>query len=230
MITLSDLKKELKSKADPEKAKLLQRFFKTGPDEYAQGDIFYGVMVPETRQVAKKYSGLSLNETVSLLHSKIHEERLVALLILVSKFEAGEKDRVYRLYLKNTKYVNNWDLVDLTAHKIMGCYLINKPKNILYKLARSKNLWERRMSLIATFYFIKENKFKDSLKLAETLLYDKHDLIHKALGWMLREIGKKDLKTEEKFLRKYYKVMPRTALRYAIERFPERKRKWYLAR
>ena len=226
---LTSLEKELKIKANPEKAKILQRFFKTGPGEYGEGDVFLGIVVPEIRKLVKKYSNLKIKEIIKLLHSKIHEERLTALLIMVNKFQVEEdKEKIYNLYLKNTKYINNWDLVDLSADKIIGDYLLNKPKSILYKLAKSKSIWERRISIIATFNFIKNNKFTETLKISKILLNDEHDLIHKAVGWMLREIGKKDLKIEESFLRKYCKKMPRTMLRYAIEKFPEKKRKQYL--
>jgi len=229
MLTFLDLKKELKTKSSPKKAKILQRFFKTGPEEYGEGDVFLGIAVPEIRKLVKKYSDLKIKEIIKLLHSKIHEERLTALLIMVKKFQIEKnKEKIYNLYLKNTKYINNWDLVDLSANKIVGDYLLDKPKSILYKLARSKSVWERRISIIATFNFIKNNKFEETLKIARILLNDKHDLIHKAVGWMLREIGKRDLKTEERFLKKYYPKMPRTMLRYAIKKFPEKKRKQYL--
>jgi len=163
-----------------------------------------------------------------LLDSKIHEHRLVGLLILVDKYEKSNNKEIVDFYLANTKNINNWDLVDLTAHKILGHYLLDKDRTLLYNLARSNDLWEKRISIISTFYFIKNNDFKDALKISEILLNDKHDLIHKAVGWMLREIGKRDQKAEEKFLKKYYKKMPRTMLRYAIEKFDEKKRKAYL--
>ena len=230
MLTLSGLRKELKSKADKKKAKILQRFFKTGPGEYGEGDVFLGVVVPEIRKIVKEYDSLKLKDVAKLLRSKIHEEKLTALLVMVNKFQAEEeREKIYRLYLKTTKYINNWDLVDLSADKIVGDYLLNKPKLILYKLAKSKNVWERRIAVMSTFNFIKNNKFEETLKIAKTLLNDEHDLIHKAVGWMLREIGKRDLKTEEKFIKKYCKKMPRTMLRYAVERFPVKKRKQYLA-
>ena len=228
---IDEVRKELKSKASPETAKNLQRFFKTGPGEYGEGDIFLGLKVGGSREIAKKYQDLSLKETEKLLHSKIHEERLVALLILIHKFQTDKEDlkeKIFKLYLKNTKYINNWDLVDLSAHKIIGEYLRDKSKKILYKLAKSENLWERRIAVLSTFHFIANNEFKESLKISKLLLKDKHDLIHKAVGWMLREIGKRSLVTEEKFLKTHYKKMPRTMLRYAIERFPEKKRQAYL--
>jgi len=229
MLTFLDFKKELKNKANPKRAKITQRFFKTGPGEYGEGDVFLGIVAPEIRKLVKKYSDLKIKEIIRLLHSKIHEERLTALLIMVKKFQIEKnKEKIYNLYLKNTKYINNWDLVDLSANKIVGDYLLDKPKSILYKLAKSKSIWERRISIIATFNFIKNNEFEETLKIAKILLNDKHDLIHKAVGWMLREIGKRDLKIEEEFLKKYYPKMPRTMLRYAIEKFPEKKRKQYL--
>ncbi len=225
------LKKELKARASPEKAKILRGFFKTGKGEYGEGDVFLGVTVPESRRVAKKYAGLKLEDVIRLLRSKIHEERLTALLMMVDKFQTKEgRGKVYRLYLQNTKYINNWDLADLSADKIVGAYLGDKPKTILYKLAKSKNVWERRIAILATFNFIKNNEFTETLKIAKILLNDKHDLIQKAVGWMLREVGKRDLKMEERFLGEYCKQMPRTALRYAIERFPERKRKRFLCK
>ena|ERR1035437_6911523 len=232
-MSVEDLQKQLRLFADVEKATLLQRFFKTGKGEYGEGDIFLGVMVPYTRKVAKKFTDLTLPEIKELLYSKIHEERLCAFILLEEKYrkadEAGRK-KVFDFYIKNAKQANSWDLVDLFAPKIAGDYLMNKDKSILYKFAVSKNLWEKRISILSTFWFIKYNKFKDSFKIAEILMNDKHDLMHKAVGWMLREIGKRNLAKEEKFLRKYYKNMPRTMLRYAIEKFPEDKRKQYLGK
>ena len=227
---LRSLRKELERLTDNKKASFLQRFFKTGKGEYGEGDIFIGLTVPQSRSLAVKYKDLSFLEILELLKSKIHEERLIALLILVYRFEknSNEQRRIYEFYLKNLKFVNNWDLVDLSSHHIIGEYLLDKPKEILFKLARSKNLWEKRISLISTFAFIREGELDTSLELAEILVNDKHDLIQKALGWMLREIGKKDLKAEEIFLIEHYKKMGRTALRYAIEKFPEKKRLAYL--
>ena len=230
-MNLENLKKELSNLADFEKANLLQGFFKTGEGQYGEGDIFLGIIVPNTRKVAKKYVGLELSEIKKILYSKIHEERLCALLILVEKFtkaDESNKKLLYEFYIKNAKQVNNWDLVDLSAPKIVGAYLLSKDKKILYRLASSKNLWEKRISIISTMTFIRNNQYKDTLKLAGILMKDKHDLIHKAVGWMLREVGKKSLKDEEVFLKKHYKKMPRTMLRYAIEIFPEEKRMKYL--
>lgn len=232
-LTLSQLKKELKSLANPKQAKILQRFFKTGPGEYGAGDIFLGIKVPVQRGVAKKYTHLGFANIENLLKSKIHEHRLVGVLILVSKYkEVGEqeKKKIFNFYLKNYQGINNWDLVDLSAPNIVGDYLLNKNKDILYKLAKSKNLWQKRIAIISTFTFIKNNEFGDTLKISKLLLNDDNDLIHKAVGWMLRELGKRDQKVEEQFLKKHGKKMPRTMLRYAIERFEEKKRKSYLAK
>ena len=228
---LNQLKKDFEKLADKERAVHSQRFFKTGKGEYGEGDIFMGLTVPQTRTLAKKYSSLSLPKVQELLKSKIHEQRLAALLILIEKYKKAnerEKENIFAFYLKNTKYVNNWDLVDLSAHKIVGDFIKDKPRKILYKLANSKDLWEKRISIIATFAFIDEGDFEDALVISEILLPDKHDLIHKAVGWVLREIGKKDPQVLEKFLKYHYKNLPRTTLRYAIERFPEEKRKKYL--
>lgn len=228
---LEEIRKELRQLADPDKAKLYQGFFKTGNGQYGEGDIFIGLTVPQTRAVAIKYSNLDIYGIQDLLNSKMHEERLMALLILTHNFQKSDEMQKYKLlsfYLKNTKQINNWDLVDLTAHKIVGSYLEDKPKDILYQLARSNSLWERRISIISTAHFIKNGQFQDTLDIAEILLFDSHDLIHKAVGWMLREVGKKDLAVEEQFLKKHYKKMPRTMLRYAIEKFPENKRQKYL--
>ncbi|MCK5466288.1 DNA alkylation repair protein [Candidatus Parcubacteria bacterium] len=230
---LTQLKKELKELSNPKQAEILQRFFKTGKGEYGEGDIFLGVKVPEQRKVVGKFEDLSLENLEKLLNSKVHEYRMSALFVLVKRYEKGderEKNKIFKLYLKNTKNINNWDLVDISAPKIMGEYLLNKPRNVLYKLAKSDNLWERRIAIISTFAFIRNNEFDDTLKIAKILLNDKHDLIHKAVGWMLREVGKRDQKTEEEFLKKHYSKMPRVMLRYAIERFEEKKRKFYLSK
>ena len=231
---LKNLKAELKGFASPQKAKILARFFKTGKGEYGEGDIFIGVVVPDIRNISKKYFDLiNLNKAKELLHSKIHEERLCALLILIEKFRKGDKktkEQIYKLYLKNTKYINNWDLVDLSAQHIVGEFLHNKSKSVLYKLAKSKKLWERRISILATFNYIYKNQCKETLKIAEILLKDEHDLICKAVGWMLREVGKRcSQEILENFLKKHHRQMPRIMLRYAIERFPEKKRKLYLS-
>lgn len=217
---------------DPKKAQSLARFFKTGKGEYGEGDVFWGLTVPEQRRIAKKHSSLSLSEVEKLLHSKVHEHRLTALLLLGEKYRKGDcsgKEEIYRLYLRNTKRVNNWDMVDLSAPHIIGDYVLDGDKTILRKLANSANLWERRIAILATFPGIKENKFDEALNIAELLLRDRDDLIHKAVGWMLREIGKRDQEVEEQFLKRHYRLMPRTMLRYAIERFDEKKRKFYLS-
>ncbi len=224
-----DIKKELQKHARPDKAKILQRFFKTGKGQYGEGDKFIGVTMPEQRAIAKKFTQLSLTEIQALLNSKVHEHRMTGLIVLVNKYkQSKDKKKYYDFYLKNTNRINNWDLVDVTSPHVVGHYLFDKDRSILYQLARSKDLWEKRISIISTFYFIREEDFNDSLKIAEILLKDKHDLIHKAVGWMLREIGKKDQAVEERFLIKHYKHMPRTMLRYAIERFDEKKRMFYM--
>ena len=212
-------------------AETLQWFFKTGEGEYGEGDKFLGLKVPQIRNIAKSNKDLTFVEIQKALKSKFHEERLCALLILVERYTKSgenEKEKIVEFYLDNTMYINNWDLVDLTAPKILGKYLLNRNKEILYKLSSSDNLWKRRISILATFEFISKKQFNDSLKIAKILLNDDHDLIHKAVGWMLREIGKRSLETEERFLKKHYKKMPRTMLRYAIEKFPEKKRLAYL--
>lgn len=226
---LFQLKLDLKKESKPEQAKILQRFFKTAPGEYGEGDIFLGIKLPIQRQIAKKYYHLNLNDLQNLLDSKIHEHRLVALIILLHKYKKSEnKKEIYEFYLSNTKNINNWDLVDLSAHKIIGDFLVDKPRDILYKLAKSKDIWEKRISIISTFAFLPKNQFKDSIKISKILLQDKHDLIHKAVGWVLREIGKKDITLLENFIKENYSKMPRTTLRYAIEKFPEEKRKRFL--
>ncbi len=230
---LNQLKKDMQKLANSDKAKDLSRFFKTGKDQYGEGDIFLGVSVPDQRKTAKKYLNLSLDGIQELLSSKVHEHRLTSLFILISKFEKGNnklKKEIFDFYLQNTKNINNWDLVDLSAPKISGAYMLDNPKEkkILYKLAKSNHLWEKRIAVLSTFAFIKNNDFDDAIKIAEMLLKDKHDLIYKAVGWMLREIGKKDQETEEKFLKKHCKEMPRTMLRYAIEKFQKNKKEFYM--
>lgn len=230
-MTAQKIQKYLRQFASKDKARLLQGFFKTGPGQYGEGDKFLGVMVPDVRRTVKEFAEAPLPEVQKLLRSSFHEERVLALLLLVRKFETGDdgaKKRIYTLYLKNTKYINNWDLVDLSAPKIVGPYLDGGSRSLLYRFVRSKSLWERRIAILATFHFIRQSDFVDALALAETLLADKEDLMHKAVGWMLREVGKKDVAVLEGFLRKHYGRMPRTALRYAIERFPETKRQKYL--
>ena len=228
---LSQLIKELQQIADPEIAKNLSWFFKTGKGEYGEGDKFIGISVPLLRSISKKYQNLELKDLRKLLDSEIHEYRLSVLMILRLKYEKGDqktKKEIVKFYLKNTKKINNWDLVDLSCHYILGNWLLDKDRKILYKLANSKNLWEKRIAIISTFAFIHNNQYIDTLEISKILLDDKHDLIHKAVGWALREIGKKDKETEIKFLNKYYKAMPRTMLRYAIEKFSDKERKYYL--
>ncbi len=218
--------------ADAQKAHTLQRFFKTGKGEYGEGDVFLGIVVPTQRKIAKQFSTLSLDEIEKLLTSKIHEHRLIALLILIEQFNKGNEkvqNTIYKFYLSHTKHINNWDLVDLSAHHIVGAYLEKKDRKILYEHAKSKLLWDRRIAILSTFYFIKKGDFKDTLQIAKILLHDSHDLIQKAVGWMLREVGKRGGEKEEvDFLDAYAHEMPRTMLRYAIERLPQEKRAKYL--
>ncbi|MDP7244096.1 MAG: DNA alkylation repair protein [Flavobacteriales bacterium] len=230
---LNQIKNDLQKLGNPKLAKILSRFFKMGKGEYGYGDVFLGIKVGPQRKIVKKYSQATLKDLQKLLSSKIHEERLTSLFILIDKYKkADEKNKkeVVDFYLKNTKNINNWDLIDLSAGKILGNYLLEKDKSILYKLAKSNSVWERRIAIISTFEFIRNNKFESTLKISEMLLEDKHDLVHKAVGWMLREIGKRNQAVEEKFLKKHCKKMPRTMLRYAIERFDESKRKYYLSK
>ncbi|MFQ6614292.1 MAG: DNA alkylation repair protein [Fidelibacterota bacterium] len=217
--------------SDPERAKNLARFFKTGPGEYGEGDRFLGIRVPVLRQVARKSPLPDLNQLESLLTSPIHEERFVALMLLIHLFRGNDTDRkeaIYHFYLDHTTYINNWDLVDCSAEHIVGAWLWDRDRSPLLDLAKSKLLWERRIAIIATYYFIKRLDFTTTLEISERLLDDREDLIHKALGWMLREVGNRSRSTEESFLQKHYNTMPRTALRYAIEKFPEDRRQAYL--
>jgi 3-methyladenine DNA glycosylase AlkD len=233
MGNLKELEEEIEKAAVKKKATVLQGFFKTGKGEYGEGDIFLGLIVPKQRLIAKNFKDLSVQDLQRLLDSKVHEKRMVALFILIEQFNKTDEPRkkeIFDFYINNAKRVNNWDLVDLSAPNISGTYLLNKDKAILYKLAMSNNLWERRISIISTFAFIRNNKFEDTIKISEILLKDRQDLIHKAVGWMLREIGKRDRDELEKFLDKHCKEMPRTMLRYAIEKLDEEKRKDYLGR
>ncbi|HNY35889.1 MAG TPA: DNA alkylation repair protein [Candidatus Pacearchaeota archaeon] len=223
--------KELKSKKNAEQAKNLSRFFKTGKGQYGEGDIFWGIKVPAIRETVKKFKEASLKDIQELLNSKVHEHRLTGLLILVEKNKKAEnKKEIYDFYLKNTKNINNWDLVDLTAPHIVGGFILEnkKERKILYSLVKSNNLWERRISVLSTFTLLREKEYEDVLKISELLLKDEHDLIHKALGWMLREIGKRDKEIEIKFLEKYHRVMPRTMLRYSIEKFNLKEKEKYM--
>ncbi len=262
MTTAKKIEKQLKALGDAKTAKHSQRFFKTGPGQYGEGDVFLGIRVPVLRKLAKELSelpspacghpspggdslksppgegcrnggvgsgGILLNDTVELLQSPFHEARMTALLIMVYKAKRGDSSLpLYRAYLGNTAKINNWDLVDVTAEHLVGAHLFERSRKPLYKLAKSKSLWERRIAILSTFYFIRRNDFDDTLAIGEILLNDKEDLMHKAVGWMLREVGNRDLATEEAFLLPRYKQMPRTMLRYAIERFDEPKRLDYL--
>ncbi len=232
MGSVAELKKEMNRVATAKQAKIARWFFKTGPGEYGEGDQFIGIKVPVIRQLAKEYHDLPFRQTITLLHSRIHEHRMVALYILIHQFERGDaatQKKIYTMYLKNARYVNNWDLVDTTAPNIVGRYLLDKSRGVLYRLATSKLLWERRIAMLATYAFIREGDFTDALKIATILRTDDHDLMHKAVGWMVREVGNRERTVEEVWLQKYYKKLPRTTLRYAIEKFPEPTRKKYLA-
>ncbi len=230
-LSASAAKLALKEVASPAKAAAAQRFFKTAEGEYGEGDVFIGVTVPDQRKVARQFREMPLKEVEILLHDEIHESRLVALFILVHQFERGDEaqqGKVVHAYLANLDYVNNWDLVDSSAPKILGPWLENCDRKILFDLAASGDLWRERVAMLTCLHFIKNNDYKDALFIAEALLGHDHDLIHKAVGWMLREIGNRDLPTLERFLKPRYKKMPRTMLRYAIERMDESKRKAYL--
>ena len=226
------LQEALLALANPEIAAHSQRFFKTGKGEYGEGDVFLGIRMPVLRQQAKQFKTLALDEVLSSLRSEYHEERLCALVIMVLQFQKSDADNrhaIYCAYLANTAYINNWDLVDTSSHPIMGGYLLNKPRDPLYELARSDSLWERRIAMMTTYHFIKQGQFDDTLKLAEILRDDTEDLIHNVVGWMLREVGKRDISLEKEFLAQHYRLMPRTMLRYAIDKFPHAERKAYLA-
>ena len=230
-LTLNTLREKMRLLADKKQAEILSRFFKTGPGEYGEGDMFLGIKVPVTRRLAREGQDLHFGDLESLLESPLHEERLLALLILVRQFQKGGEERqreIFLFFLNQTHRINNWDLVDLSAPHILGAYLYHQDKRIPRRLVRSKDLWERRLAVLASLYFIRRNVFTETLRIAERLLGDPEDPIHKAVGWMLREVGKRDLKTAEGFLRIHYQKMPRTMLRYAIERFPEEKRRAYL--
>lgn len=230
---MEELDKIIENSKNPKKAKVLQRFFKTGSGQYGEGDIFLGITVPIQRKIVKDFKDKTdSNDVGGLLNSKVHEKRMIGLLILIEHYKNAneeKKKKIFEFYLDNARNnnINNWDLVDLSAPNIVGNYLIDKNREILYGLAESKNLWEKRISIISTFSFIRKNDFNDCLKISEILLKDKHDLIHKAVGWMLREVGKKDINVLLGFLKIHYKQMPRTMLRYAIEKFDKKEReKW----
>jgi 3-methyladenine DNA glycosylase AlkD len=231
MASLKTIQNQLRSIANPSTALISQGFFKTAPGQYGEGDIFLGIKVPTLRALVKKYRKTALEVISELLKSKFHEERLFALYLLIDFYQQGDdtaKNSAYELYLKHTYHINNWDLVDTSAHLIVGDFLATRSRQPLYQLVTSNSLWERRIAIISTFCFIRRNDFTDTLLIAQQLLSDKHDLIHKAVGWMLREVGKRDLVTEEIFLQEHYRTMPRTMLRYAIERLPDVRRKQYL--
>lgn len=230
-MTVDQIRLRLQELKDDRRAQALQRFFKTGPGQYGEGDVFLGIRVPDLRSLAHEHRAARLSEIKQLMKSKFHEERVLALMMLVHAYSKGDdeaKKNIYDLYLKSARFINSWDLVDLSAHHIVGHYLSDKSKEPLYRLAKSDSLWERRIAIIATAYFIKRGEFKETLKISKMLLSDKEDLIHKAVGWMLREVGKRDQATEERFLIAHHNRMPRTMLRYAIEKFPEPRRQMYL--
>lgn len=221
----------MESSGDPGGASILQKFFKTGPGEYGEGDVFRGVRIPVLRKLSAKYHDLSLPHVEQLLHSTFHEDRMLAILIFIRRYAKGDeatKAKVYRLYLKNRKSINNWDLIDVSAAHIVGAFLWDKDRGMIHRLAQSNSLWDRRIAIISTFYFIRRGEFDETLAIARMLLLDTEDLIHKATGWMLREVGNRNLQVEEDFLRAHYNQMPRTMLRYAIEKFPDERRKRYL--
>jgi 3-methyladenine DNA glycosylase AlkD len=226
----SEAARRLRDFASEERAAISRGFFKTGAGQYGEGDLFLGVRVPDLRKVVREFRSLALDELLPLLHSKWHEERLLAVVILTEQYKRGDRDAIYALYLANTKFVNNWDLVDASAPAIVGAHLFERSRAPLRKLAKSKDLWERRIAIVATQHFIREGDFDDTLAIAEMLLGDREDLIHKATGWMLREVGNRDRARLLAFLEEHAASMPRTMLRYAIEKFPSPMRERYLAR
>jgi len=227
-MTLLEIQSRLRALGNPEAAAFAARYFKTGPGQYGEGDVFLGLRAAVMHALAKEYKALALDQAIELLRSAIHEDRLLALLILVrraSKADRLAKKEIYDRYLAHTRFINNWDLVDASAPTIVGGHLADKSRKPLDRLAVSKSLWERRISIIATLHFIRQGDCADTLRIAERLLGDQEDLIHKATGWMLREVGKRNQPTLEVFLRQHARIMPRTMFRYAIERFPEESRK-----
>lgn len=231
-MSLTKIFTELSSLSNKKRAMQSQRYFKTAPGEYAFGDVFIGVRVPELRQLASKYQAISMADCLILLKSPIHEYRFLALVSLERQYKkanSNQQQKIFNFYLKHTKHINNWDLVDVSAYKIVGVYLLKKNKSVLSQLAKSSSLWERRIAIIATYHFIQHSHYATTLKIAKILLFDEHDLIHKAVGWMLREVGKKDQQCEVDFLEKYAAKMPRTMLRYAIEKMSAQQRKNWLA-
>lgn len=227
-----ELINSIRRKRDPSKAKILKRFFKTSRGEYGEGDVFLGVTVPTLRKIVKDYPGnIKLSEINILLDSKFHEERLAGLLFLVKLYNKGQnRDKIASFYLKNSSRINSWDLVDLSAPNIVGEYLYSRNKKVPRKLILSKNLWERRIAIVSTLFLIRKNSFSETLRVSKLLLSDNHDLIHKAVGWMLREVGKRDQKILEDFLETNYRGMSRTTLRYAIERMSPSRRRYYLTK
>jgi 3-methyladenine DNA glycosylase AlkD len=231
MNSVTILKKELKALENPEKIIIYKRFFKTAPGQYGYGDKFYGIPVPVMRKILKKYLNISQEGLVELLQSAYHEERFIALQILVENFKNAndlKKENIFDFYINHVKFINNWDLVDTSAPQIVGAYLYDKPRDVLYEFSKSNDLWKKRISVLSTFYFIRKTDFQTTLEISENLLADSHDLIHKAVGWMIREVANRNMEIAEEFLNKYAGVMPRTMLRYAIEKFPEEKRLKYL--
>jgi 3-methyladenine DNA glycosylase AlkD len=229
-MVIAEIQTELESLGDSAQAAILQRFFKTGPGEYGEGDRFRGIRVPVLRKTARQYRHLTLPEAGRLLRSPFHEDRLLALLILIKRYYQGDalQGEIHRLYLEQRRFVNNWDLVDVSAPHLVGHYLLDRARGLLTRLGGSGVMWERRMAIIGTFHFIKQGDYDDTLKVARQLLGDPEDLIHKAVGWMLREVGKREKAAAEAFLQAHYRNMPRTMLRYAIEKFPEARRQAYL--
>jgi len=232
-MTVEQIIDQLTQQANPEIAQQSQRFFKTGENEYGAGDKFLGLRVTVLRSTIKHFKQATLNDALILVKSEYHEIRLFAVLLMVSLFERAKKEPesqkiIVNAYLRHTQYINNWDLVDSSAHKILGKYLLDNNRTILYALSQSVCLWERRIAMMATYYFIKRGEFEDTLRIAKILLNDEHDLIHKIVGWMLREVGNKDRDVEEAFLTIHYQNMPRTMLRYAIEKFTKERKQAYL--
>ena len=228
---LAEIRGRLQKLSSKETARVLQWFFRTGPGEYGEGDVFIGIKIPPLRKLAGEFKDVRLKTVKALLRSKIHEERALALMILVRQFARADmklREQIYDCYLAQTRYINNWDLVDGSAPYIVGPFLWNRDRSQLYILAKSNSLWERRIAILSTLHFIRQNDFADALKISGLMLSDRHVLIHKAVGWMLREIGKRDVKVEKTFLKSHYLKMPRTMLRYAIERFPDSQRTKYL--
>lgn len=228
---LKQLIKEIKKYSHPDKVKVYSRFFKTGKGEYGYGDVFLGLTVPEQRKLAQKYVELVFKDVRKLLYNRYHEHRLMGLLILCYKYQKAddaEKQKIIDFYIQHRHRGNNWDLIDCIADRLLGKHILDKDKSILYKLAKSESIWDRRIAIITTFEFIRNKRFDDTIKIAEILLNDSHDLIQKAVGWMLREMGKRNEKELIKFLDKHYNTMPRTMLRYAVERLDKKKKMFYM--